>query len=211
MWLRGVLSSAEINQLAALTEVGPKPGARLSLTKELSRIVGPESLVGSIAKGFGVDACPVRLVAFNKSQDANWSVPWHQDRVISVNTKTDVSGYSNWVAKSGFWHCEAPEQLLSKMIFARIHIDSSTSENGPLELALGSHKHGCISAEDAGAIANGCAMESCRAKAGDVLFVHALTLHRSSSARFPTARRALRVDYAPRASLNSKLRWAVRP
>ena len=209
VWLRGVLSKAEIAELANLSDVGEKPGMRLGFTKELSSLLGPKSSIGAAIGEFGFDTTPVRLVAFNKTDTANWSVPWHQDRVVAVAQKKDVSGYSNWVAKPGFWHCEAPESLLKEMVFVRVHIDESTSENGPLELAIGSHRHGRISAPDASAVANGCNIESCEAAAGDILIVHALTLHRSASAATPTARRALRVDFARRASLSPQLQWAI--
>ncbi|MEM1397006.1 MAG: phytanoyl-CoA dioxygenase family protein [Pseudomonadota bacterium] len=175
----------------------------------MSSFFGPKSSIGEVIGELGFDTTPVRLVAFNKTDKANWSVPWHQDRVVAVAQKADANGYSNWVAKPGFWHCEAPESLLKEMVFVRIHLDDSTRENGPLELAIGSHRHGRISASDASAIANSCAIESCDAASGDVLIVHALTLHRSSSAAVPTARRTLRVDFAKRIYLSPQLQWAI--
>lgn len=209
VWLRGALSTAEVDDLAALADVGNRPGMRMEMTAELFRLVGPNSRLAAESSAFGCDANPVRLVAFNKTSETNWAVPWHQDRVIAVASKHEAEGYSNWVPKSGFWHCEAPEALLSTMIFVRVHIDASTDTNGPLELALGSHRNGFVSASDAGAIASKCEIETCRAAAGDALIVHALTLHRSSSAIVPNRRRTLRVDFAPRGLLPSPLEWAI--
>ncbi|MEO0398178.1 MAG: phytanoyl-CoA dioxygenase family protein [Pseudomonadota bacterium] len=172
-------------------------------------MIGPGSALASQICELGVHAKPVRIVAFNKTQEANWSVPWHQDRVIAIRQKAQIDGYSNWVAKSNFWHCEPPLSLLEKMVFVRIHIDDSTEETGLLELALGSHKFGKIPSHRAHALASDCDIELCEARPGDVLIVHALTLHRSSSAITPSTRRAVRADYACRSMLARELQWAI--
>lgn len=208
-WFRGALSANEISELAELTEVGTKPGVRISMSNELDRLIGRQSSMASKLKVFGVDASPVRLVAFNKSDSANWSVPWHQDRVIAVSQKMDIEGYSNWTPKSEYWHCEPPESVMNGIIFIRIHIDANSDENGPMELALGSHRKGKILSQNTGRVTSSCEIEVCRANSGDVLVVHALTLHRSKSARIPSTRRAFRADYAQRELLSPKLQWAL--
>ena len=209
MWLHSFFSCEEIDTLARLAEVGEKPGARLEYSAELSKLIGPGSRLGARVKTMGLDELPVRLVAFNKSSQANWSVPWHQDRVIALAERKEVAGYSNWVSKGGFWHCEAPESLLNKMIFVRIHIDDTTEGNGPLELALGSHRLGATPATNAATVAQASTKETCTAASGDVLIAHALTLHRSKSATTSATRRALRIDYAPRTALAPELQWAI--
>ena len=208
-WLRGLFSRAQIQDLAALTHTGGKPGKRLALSPQINRLIGPTSRLGEIVKTVGVDAAPVRLVAFNKSADANWTVPWHQDRVVAVREKAEVEGYGKWTNKQSFWHCEGPETLLRQMIFVRLHLDAQTELNGAMDLALRSHQRGYIPADQAYNAANACEIETCLANPGDVLIANALTLHRSGSARVPSARRALRIDYAPRGMLDSRLEWAL--
>ena len=195
--------------MAALTGTEDRPGKRLDLSHQFDRLIGQTSRLARAVQALGVDASPVRLVAFNKSADANWSVPWHQDRVVAVRQRIDVEGYGKWTNKQAFWHCEGPETLLSKMIFVRVHLDAQTAQNGAMELALGSHRNGYVPADKAHALANSCEIEACLAEPGDVLIVHALTLHRSGSANVPTARRALRIDYAPRSLLDPRLAWAM--
>ncbi len=156
-----------------------------------------------------VDIAPVRLVAFNKSSDANWGVPWHQDRVIAVAQMVECTGYGNWVSKGGFWHCEPPLKLLARMLFVRIHIDPCDELNGAMEVALGSHKLGFVAASSAGSAAETLPTELCKADPGDVLIVKALTLHRSRAAAQPSSRRALRVDYANRCDLDPRLQWSI--
>ena len=163
--------------------------------------------VGSLSQRVLPDCQPVRLVAFNKSRSSNWAVPWHQDRIIAVSSKHEVQGYSNWGRRSDYWHVEPPIEVLSKMVFARIHFDHTTFENGAMELAVGSHRLGEVAASDAKIEAEKRPLEICDAKPGDVLFVSALTLHRSRAARVTSERRALRVDYSA-VELPEPLRWA---
>ena len=208
-WLRGALTPNEISELAELTEAGTKPGVRMTMSNELDRLIGRQSSMASELRVFGVDTTPVRLVSFNKSERANWSVPWHQDRVIAVSQKIDIEGYSNWTPKAEYWHCEPPESVMNGIIFIRIHIDANSDENGPMEIALGSHRKGKIPSQDTGEVASSCEIEVCKANSGDVLVVHALTLHRSKTAQIPCTRRALRADYARRDLLIPKLQWAL--
>jgi hypothetical protein len=161
----------------------------------------------ALAKETLPDARPVRVIAFDKSTTNNWSLGWHQDRVVALRERIETPGFSNWTRKDGAWHAEPPLRLLQRMIFARAHVDASTEDNGCLRLALGSHRHGKIAAADAEALAQNCAQEDCLAEPGDVLFAQALMLHRSGPSRVSSRRRALRVDFCA-ADLPAPLAWA---
>ncbi len=209
IWRRKLLSADEVEALALHCDVGDKPGVRLPLSDGLLPLLGPNSALSREIAKLGVDGWPVRLVAFNKSDEANWGVPWHQDRVVAVMQKLECAGYSNWVKKEGFWHCEPPLELLAQMIFVRIHIDKCDDSNGAMELALGSHNLGSITASSAGSVAESLPSEVCRADPGDVLILKALILHRSRTAVHISNRRALRVDYSRRADLDRRLEWYI--
>lgn len=209
VWRRKLLSANDIEELALHCDVGDAPGVRMPLSRELLPLLGPNSKVSREVAKLGVDGVPVRLVAFNKSDDANWGVPWHQDRVVAVATKVECAGYSNWVAKDGFWHCEPPIDLLAHMLVVRIHIDPCDEQNGAMEIAQGSHKLGFVPASTAGSAVKSLPTEVCEADAGDVLIMKALTLHRSRKALNASSRRALRVDYAIRSDLDRKLQWSI--
>lgn len=212
IWLRQAFSQEEVDTIAKECAVGERPGARLSPTPPLAKILGRRSKLARLIQTLGFDQTPVRLVAFNKSAEANWSVPWHQDRVIAVAEKVDVAGYGNWLNKNGFWHCEAPARLLARMMFARVHLDACEEKNGALELALGTHRRGFIRSDEAAGIADDSIVEICDADVGDVLIANALILHRSrSAAAVARERRALRIDFAVRNELADQLRWAIDP
>ena len=209
VWLRRAISSEDVEALECAVGLDGPPGRRLELSSEFGQALGSDSVFAQSLTQLGVDPDPVRLVAFNKTDTSNWGVPWHQDRVVAVTRKADVAGYSNWMRKPNYWHCEAPESLLDRMIFVRVHLDDVSASSGPLELALGSHKFGSIRADQASEIASQSEIELCLANAGDVLLVHALCVHRSKRAESPQQRRTLRVDYAPRRLLADQLCWAL--
>ncbi|MCB1356851.1 MAG: phytanoyl-CoA dioxygenase family protein [Maritimibacter sp.] len=152
------------------------------------------------------EAVPVRIVAFNKSESANWGVPWHQDRVIAVAGRAEVAGYRNWTRKSGTWHCEPPLSALDDMLFVRVHLDDTDGSNGAMQIAVGSHAGGIVLSATAEQVANTYPVETCDAKRGDVLILKMLTLHASSPARVQSGRRVLRIDFASR-DLPAPLSW----
>jgi ectoine hydroxylase-related dioxygenase (phytanoyl-CoA dioxygenase family) len=92
-------------------------------------------------------------------------------------------------------------------VFARVHMEDCPEEAGPMEIAVGTHALGLVPAGDASSNAEAARREICMAAAGDVLFLKALTLHRSGASRSQGTRRVLRVDFSPD-SLPAPLDWA---
>jgi ectoine hydroxylase-related dioxygenase (phytanoyl-CoA dioxygenase family) len=152
------------------------------------------------------NAFPTRAVVFNKQGANNWGVPWHQDRVIAVAQKVDSAPCTNWSRKAGVWHCEPPLDVLSNMLFLRVYLGDDSADNGPMEIALGSHRWGAVSSEDANAVAADHQIEQCDGRRGDILVLNMLILHRSQPAQRATGRRVIRADYANFA-LPAPLAW----
>ncbi len=199
-WVRRALSEDSLRALDAACDTGDAPGQRLFLE--------PPTALNTLAQKFLLNARLVRIVAFNKSEVNNWTLPWHQDRVIALRERVEVAGFTNWTNKAGIWQAEPPIEILERMIFARIHLDPADTENGCLQLALGTHARGKIAAADAEAIAGAAPVENCIAERGDVLFAKALILHRSAPSRTNSGRRAIRIDYCAE-PLPSPLEWAT--
>ena len=207
LWVRKALNENELKTLIETLDIDSKIGARFNMldvptkTKEVLR------KVNTLADDILPNAKLVKLTAFNKiSSKTNWALPWHQDRCIAVQEKISAKGFYNWSKKSGIWHCEPPLKFLEKMIFARVHLDKSDESNGCLELALGSHKYGKILSNNIGKIITDIEHEVCIAKRGDILFVKALTLHRSQLSQSTFPRKALRIDFTNQ-DLPSPLNW----
>ncbi|WP_291078937.1 phytanoyl-CoA dioxygenase family protein [Hyphomonas sp.] len=208
-WIRNAIPPGDLIKLANGFQTKGRAGDRPAFDSPVSEyFLGPNPVSG-IAGSLGLDPVPVRLAVFNKTDAFNWSVPWHQDRVIAVSAHHELPDHKAWLPKDGYWHVEPPVSILERMIFVRLHIDAADETNGCLQLALGSYKAGRVPAGEAAAFAESCPIESCPAQSGDLLVVKALTLHRSSSSRSAMQRRAVRVDYADRSALNAPLRWAL--
>lgn len=205
IWHHDALSSSELTELDRVCAMGDAPGARIARRDDVMAALAP---VSRLARALMPCAQPVRVIVFNKSEAENWALPWHQDRVIAVRERADMSGFDNWTRKSGIWHVEPPIDVMARMIFARIHLDAATSENGCLEIAPGSHGLGKVADSSVAGVVQqaGQAVELCVAERGDILFAKALTLHRSRASQSATSRRAVRIDYSAD-KLPAPLQW----
>lgn len=207
LWFRNALGNQVLRQLETNCDLNAKPGQRLAIDDRINSAIDGKGSLLQIMQGLLPGCRPVRCVAFNKTQSNNWSVPWHQDRLIAVRDRVDVSGFSNWSQKLGIWYCEPPVDLLKRMFFVRIHLDDSDERSGCLEIALGTHHNGRISAGDAARVASAAPRELCAATRGDLLVLNMLTLHRSAPSRAKSKRRTYRIDFSAD-ELPGSLQWA---
>lgn len=207
VWFRNAISESDLSSLDDAAKLQTKAGQRIDLAKGPAGVFSPRSSLTSAIRAIDPDAQSVRVIAFNKSKETNWAVPWHQDRVIAVSSKCDVSGFKNWTKKTGIWHCEPPPAILDQMLFVRIHLDDTDHSNGAMQIAVGSHKAGIIPTVQAEMIASQYPIESCEAKRGDILVLKMLTLHSSKPSSSSVDRRVFRIDFAS-FDLPKPLRWA---
>lgn len=201
-WFRSALRKDDLDKVGDWADMADKPGQRINAQMPDSAV---QTILHLVRKCLP-SATLVRAVAFNKSADTNWSVPWHQDRVIALEDRRDVVGFGNWSRKEGVWHCEPPLEVLEGMVFARLHLDAATTQNGCMEIAPGSHRRGVIPAADANECASDLGAEPCLAQRGDLQVLKMLTLHRSRPALDPSPRRAVRLDFATM-TLPEPLKW----
>lgn len=204
------LPAAEIETLRQeLAAYEGQPGARLNRPGDaVSNLVGPGGALGSLASGILASASrPVRVLVFDKSESANWSVPWHQDRTIAVAARADAAQFRNWTMKRGAKHVEPPFEIIERMITLRLHLDDCGPDNGPLQTITGSHRLGKLNdAETKAAVASG-EVQQHRALEGDILVLRTPILHASPSAKRPQRRRVLHVEFSPD-ELPAPLKWA---
>jgi ectoine hydroxylase-related dioxygenase (phytanoyl-CoA dioxygenase family) len=153
--------------------------------------------VGSLVRLEGASTPrPVRAILFDKSPQTNWSLPWHQDRVIAVRERVEVEGFGPWTRKQGALHVAPPFAILARMTTLRLHLDDVPAGNAPLLIAPGSHCLGRIAGRDIPAVVHERGKVGCLAAAGDVWLYSTPILHASEVAHRPARRRVLQVDYA---------------
>lgn len=196
-----VLHSNVANVLALEAALDGLPndaaGIRLHGIRGLEACVGEGSTPAEIASAaIGRDAKPVRAILFDKTARTNWSLDWHQDRVIAVRERIDTPGFGPWTMKSGLHHVAPPFELLARMITLRIHLDDVTENNAPLLIAPGSHRLGHIAEADVKATVERCGVFTCLARRGDIWAYATPILHASAASTSSTRRRVLHVDYS---------------
>ena len=206
---RAALSEAETIALLDLLANQPsdQAGVRLFGVSGLAEYLCSDRVIGALASSLGGAATrPVRAILFDKTETANWSLGWHQDRIIAVQEKVEVEGFGPWTRKQGALHVAPPFDLLRQMITVRVHLDPVPATNAPLLIAPGSHRLGRISEADVPAVVAQCGVVTCCTEAGDVWLYATPILHASERASAPARRRVLQVDYAA-FELPGGLRW----
>jgi hypothetical protein len=209
---RLVLSQDAVASLRAPFDanVGQAPGARaFQLAPDIHAVIAEQGLLGMLAASLaGRSMRPVRILLFDKTPESNWGVPWHQDRTIAVKERHDLDGYGPWTNKNGIVHVEPPVSVLEDMLTLRLFLDDCELDNGPLEVACGSHRHGRVPAAEVKKLVEQSDIFVATGGRGDVLAMKLLAIHRSQRATLPSHRRVLHVDYASLA-LPPPLEWAA--
>ena len=155
----------------------------------------------------GPEAKPVKGILFDKTEQANWAVPWHQDITIAVRERLSIPGYTAWSEKDGVPHVQPPAEVMQQILAIRVHLDDCPPENGALKIIPGSHAHGRLNDSDVECWRATVPTVTCAAQAGDILFLRPLLLHSSAAATPPKRRRVLHVEYAS-VQLPGGLAWS---
>jgi ectoine hydroxylase-related dioxygenase (phytanoyl-CoA dioxygenase family) len=161
-----------------------------------------------LASTMGEDTQAVRAIYFDKTQNANWPVAWHQDLSLALSERRELPGWNNWTVKRGVPHVQAPRAVLERMVTVRVHLDDCPAENGALRVIAGSHRYGIFTRDQLNLSVQSEPSVVIAAKAGDSLLMKPLLLHASSPAQKPSHRRVLHLEFAPAGLLPDDLSWA---
>lgn len=154
----------------------------------------------------GAGARLIRSVLFNKSQETNWHVAWHQDLAIAVEREVAVEGFVSWSVKEGVAHVQPPIAILEKMLTVRLHLDAADENNGALWVSPGSHRLGRLAAGEAAGVVECQGKILCSVQAGDALILRPLLLHASRKAVRDNPRRVIHLEFAG-VALPKPLAW----
>ena len=173
-------------------------------------LAGSAGLRGLVEPILGPNAFPVRGLLFDKTPEANWPVPWHQDTTIAVRRRVEAEGFGPWSVKAGVPHVRPPDSILEAMLTLRVHLDDCGPSNGPLRVVPGSHAGGLLGAEEIRDWLGRVPAVACPIERGGVLAMRPLILHASSPATAPAHRRVVHIEYAAN-PLPDGLEWSETP
>jgi ectoine hydroxylase-related dioxygenase (phytanoyl-CoA dioxygenase family) len=187
------------------TEHAQRNLLRVPIVRDLAAAPPIKQLVGSV---LGTECFAVRGILFNKTPYSNWKVVWHQDRTIAVRERRDSEEFGPWTMKEGVPHVQPPARVMANMLAIRLHLDESNENNGPLRVIPGSHKAGCLSAEEIVAWKERPTVV-CVVPRGGAILMRPLLLHASSACSQPERRRVIHLEFAAD-ELPNGLEWHER-
>ena len=152
---RSVLPAAECDYLLAALAAAPNhggwAGTRQMLSNQAVRDLANDGRLLQLAQAaLSRPAVPFRATMFAKSAAANWLMRWHQDTALPLASSLNNPEWTACSQKTGILYAHAPAWALSRVVALRIHLDASTSDNGPLRVAPGSHRAGVLTHKSAG-------------------------------------------------------------
>jgi ectoine hydroxylase-related dioxygenase (phytanoyl-CoA dioxygenase family) len=95
-------------------------------------------------------------------------------------------------------YSHAPRPALEQVLALRIHLDDSTSVNGPLRVIPSTHCSGVLTDSEIQEYASKSQEVECRVAAGGVIAMRPLVIHASSKSENYLPRRVLHIEYAYR-------------
>lgn len=213
-----VYSAGEIASLIKHIEAADQSGPAFRSTKDLfairnfltmvpgiSDIVFNEKLKTLILEIFGHGYFIIKSIYFDKPQQSNWFVAYHQDLMISVNQKSEIEGYGPWTAKPGQVAVLPPVSILEDNFTLRVHLDKTEEYNGALKVIPGSHCKQVYRPEtidwniEREVIAN--------VDEGGVMIMKPLLLHASGRSTNSHKRRVIHIEFS-KTALPQPLQWS---
>ncbi|HEX6278782.1 MAG TPA: phytanoyl-CoA dioxygenase family protein [Pyrinomonadaceae bacterium] len=152
---------------------------------------------------------PYKATLFNKTGKANWLVAWHQDVALPVESEFEADGWGPFTRKAGIIYGHAPTEVLHNVLALRIHLDASTSANGPLRVIAGSHKKRLANDAEFNQVVRNVAPVELTVGRGGVIAMSPLLVHASSKCAADQPRRVLHIEYAVSRDIGPGVRLAL--
>jgi ectoine hydroxylase-related dioxygenase (phytanoyl-CoA dioxygenase family) len=187
-----------------------RAGLRHALSLSPVASIARQPSVMELARSvLGTEAFPFRATLFDKSPKSNWLVVWHQDTALPLRQRHEVQGWGPWSVKEGIAYAHAPTRALSQVLALRIHLDDSTTLNGPLRVLPSTQTLGVLDDEKVSELATKMSSVECIVPAGGILAMRPLLIHSSSKSRSDVDRRVLHIEYAAFPSIAAPLELAI--
>lgn len=171
------------------------------------KLIFNEKLKAVIQSNFGNNYFLVKSIYFDKPEQSNWFVAYHQDLTISVDKKVALDNFGPWTIKQNQFAVQPPIDILQHNFTIRIHLDDTDEDNGALKVIPKSHLKGIYRAE---IIDWTIERETiCKVPKGGIMIMKPLLLHSSSKTTNNNKRRVIHIEFS-NIELPNELQWAER-
>jgi ectoine hydroxylase-related dioxygenase (phytanoyl-CoA dioxygenase family) len=171
----------------------------------VSSFVLTERLNTLIQSLFGDGYFVVKSIYFDKPEQSNWFVAYHQDLTISVDKKTEAPGFGPWTVKHNQFAVQPPLEILERNFTIRIHLDDTDKNNGALKVVPGSHAKGIYRPETIDWEKE--TETVCEVPKGGIMIMRPLLLHASGRTTNQARRRVIHIEFS-NTSLPHGLNWS---
>lgn len=202
-----------INQVDTNKETVRKSADLFAIRQFLKEIPATYNLIFNdrlkeiIQSNFGDHYFVVKSIYFDKPEQSNWFVAYHQDLTISVDKKVDLKNFGPWTVKQAQFAVVPPIEILKDNYTIRIHLDDTDENNGALKVIPKSHLKEIYRPEN---IDWSIEKETtCKVKKGAIMIMKPLLLHSSSKTTNNHKRRVIHIEFS-KIELPSELNWAER-
>jgi ectoine hydroxylase-related dioxygenase (phytanoyl-CoA dioxygenase family) len=176
---------------------------------DVSTVANDPRLADLATEILGSRAVPFKATLFEKSEQANWLIAWHQDTALPLSSRFEDNGWGPWSEKGGVTYAHAPTWALARIVALRSHLDESGSDNGPLRVIPGSHQEGVLTDDQVLEFVRSSAAVECLSPRGGVIAMRPLLIHSSTKAHSARSRRVLHIEYSDSLELRPRIRLAV--
>lgn len=164
-----------------------------------------QNLIEVIKTNFGENYFITKSIYFDKPEKSNWFVSYHQDLTISVNKKIEVEYFENWTVKQNQFAVQPPKEILENNFTIRIHLDTTTKDNGALKVLNASHKKGISRVENINL--NEETETICEVEKGGIMIMKPLLFHASNKTTNNERRRVIHIEFSNQI-LPNELEWS---
>jgi ectoine hydroxylase-related dioxygenase (phytanoyl-CoA dioxygenase family) len=210
----GIFTQREVFHLLQQIEGDQMPRTRAGIrhamrSSHVARVARDARMMAIAQQILGADAVAFRATLFAKLPDSNWLVGWHQDTALPLRERREVAGWGPWSVKDGVNYAHAPAEALEKILALRMHLDDSTTDNGPLRVLPGTHARGVLTDDQMHAIAEHTTSVDCLMPIGGVIAMRPLVIHASSKSRTEHPRRVLHIEYTESPKIGDGFELAI--
>lgn len=153
---------------------------------------------------FGKEYFVVKSIYFDKPEESNWFVGYHQDLTISVDKKLELKDFSNWTLKQNQYSVQPSDEVLKNICTVRIHLDDTNEENGALKVIPNSHHE--VIRLDTFDFKN--KKETfCNVPKGGIMIMKPLLFHASNKTTNKEKRRVIHLEFSNK-NLPNELSWS---